>query len=62
MVSPKYRAILWARAREALYRPLSSEIMVWRVTSSASASSAWLSFRAFLSSEIRLVKEQPPSC
>ena len=45
MLVPKYRAILNASSIDGLYRPFSSEIMVWRDTSSASASSSWLSPR-----------------
>ena len=53
MVVSKYLAILWASRREALYRPFSSEMMVCRVTATASASSAWEIRRSFRRAAIR---------
>ena len=40
MVSPKYRAILYARGNDAMYFPTSMEVMVCRVVPTASASSS----------------------
>lgn len=53
MFLSKYWAILCARIRDALYFPFSREMIVWRVTSTASASSLWVTLRSFLSSCIR---------
>lgn len=53
MFLSKYWAILCANIRDALYFPFSREMIVWRVTSTASASSLWVTLRSFLSSCIR---------
>ena len=62
MVRWKYWASLWASRREALYRPFSREMMVCRVTPTASASYSWVMRPAFLSWAMRFFKSHIPPC